>query len=103
VHLLLLPPKQSESPFTKMLRTSFTKAARSTAILRTFTTSARTMAAGDTGAPPKTGGLGYVHVISTFSLSFRRAAAGPPFSKESKQLQLLSPTSPARTKNRDPS
>lgn len=41
-----------------MLRTSLTKAARSTAILRTFSTSARTMAAGDTGSPPKTGGFG---------------------------------------------
>ncbi|KAK0632845.1 mitochondrial ATPase inhibitor, IATP-domain-containing protein [Immersiella caudata] len=41
-----------------MLRMSLTKAARSTAILRTFSTSARTMAAGDTGSPPKTGGLG---------------------------------------------
>jgi len=41
-----------------MLRTSLTKAARSTAILRTFSTSARAMAAGDTGSPPKTGGFG---------------------------------------------
>ncbi|KAK0657644.1 mitochondrial ATPase inhibitor, IATP-domain-containing protein [Cercophora newfieldiana] len=41
-----------------MLRTSITKAARSTAVLRTFSTSARTMAAGDTGSPPKTGGQG---------------------------------------------
>ncbi|KAK5663633.1 hypothetical protein OQA88_4064 [Cercophora sp. LCS_1] len=42
-----------------MLRTSIIRAARPSAFaLRTFTTTARTMAAGDTGAPPKTGGLG---------------------------------------------
>ena len=44
-----------------MLRTALLKAARpSTATISraAFTTSARAMAAGDTGAPPKTGGQG---------------------------------------------
>ncbi|KAK1769584.1 mitochondrial ATPase inhibitor, IATP-domain-containing protein [Phialemonium atrogriseum] len=43
-----------------MLRTSFTKLARPSLLTsaRAFTTTTRAMAAGDTGAPPKTGGQG---------------------------------------------
>ncbi|KAK0748133.1 mitochondrial ATPase inhibitor, IATP-domain-containing protein [Apiosordaria backusii] len=41
-----------------MLRTSFTKVARPALLSRTFATTSRVMAAGDTGAPPKTGGQG---------------------------------------------
>lgn len=40
-----------------MLRTAFTKAARPSA-LRTLSTTARAMGAGDTGSPPRTGGAG---------------------------------------------
>jgi hypothetical protein len=45
-----------------MLRTTILKAARpSMAVSRAaFTTTARALGAGDTGAPPKTGGFGYV-------------------------------------------
>ncbi|KAL2260637.1 hypothetical protein VTK26DRAFT_5295 [Humicola hyalothermophila] len=42
-----------------MLRTSITKVARPALLSRaTFSTTARAMSAGDTGAPPKTGGQG---------------------------------------------
>ncbi|KAL2023202.1 hypothetical protein VTK56DRAFT_3325 [Thermocarpiscus australiensis] len=42
-----------------MLRTSITKLARRALLSRaTFSTTARAMSAGDTGAPPKTGGQG---------------------------------------------
>ncbi|KAM7207054.1 Mitochondrial ATPase inhibitor, IATP domain containing protein [Rhypophila sp. PSN 637] len=41
-----------------MLRTSVLKAVRPAMATRTLATSARVMAAGDTGAPPKTGGQG---------------------------------------------
>ncbi|KAK4156967.1 mitochondrial ATPase inhibitor, IATP-domain-containing protein [Chaetomidium leptoderma] len=41
-----------------MMRTSITKLARPALLSRTFVTTARAMAAGDTGAPPKTGGQG---------------------------------------------
>lgn len=41
-----------------MLRTTITKAVRPALASRTFATSARLMGAGDTGAPPKTGGQG---------------------------------------------
>lgn len=45
-----------------MLRTTILRAARpSFAVSRAaFTTTARALGAGDTGAPPKTGGFGYV-------------------------------------------
>jgi len=46
-----------------MFRTALTKVARPSALRTsraTFTTTARAMAEGDTGAPPKTGGTGYV-------------------------------------------
>ena len=44
-----------------MLRTSIVKVARPALLSRaTFSTTVRAMSAGDTGAPPKTGGLGYV-------------------------------------------
>jgi hypothetical protein len=44
-----------------MMRTSVTKLARPARPLsRMLSTTARVMSAGDTGAPPKTGGLGYV-------------------------------------------
>lgn len=44
-----------------MLRTTILRAARPSVVSRaTFTTSARALGAGDTGAPPKTGGFGYV-------------------------------------------
>ena len=42
----------------KMLRPVFTKTAAIRPLRATFTTTARAMAAGDTGAPPKTGGPG---------------------------------------------
>ncbi|EGS18830.1 uncharacterized protein CTHT_0054400 [Thermochaetoides thermophila DSM 1495] len=42
-----------------MLRTSIVKVARPALLSRaTFSTTVRAMSAGDTGAPPKTGGLG---------------------------------------------
>ncbi|KAK4230621.1 mitochondrial ATPase inhibitor, IATP-domain-containing protein [Podospora fimiseda] len=41
-----------------MLRTSVVKFARPALLSRTFATTSRAMAAGDTGAPPKTGGQG---------------------------------------------
>ncbi|KAK4648197.1 ATPase inhibitor [Podospora bellae-mahoneyi] len=41
-----------------MLRTSFTKVARPALFSRSFAITSRAMAAGDTGAPPKTGGQG---------------------------------------------
>ncbi|KAH6853833.1 mitochondrial ATPase inhibitor, IATP-domain-containing protein [Chaetomium sp. MPI-CAGE-AT-0009] len=41
-----------------MMRTSITKLARPALLSRTFATTARAMGAGDTGAPPKTGGPG---------------------------------------------
>lgn len=42
-----------------MLRTTITKLARPALLTRaTFATTARSMGAGDTGAPPKTGGQG---------------------------------------------
>ncbi|KAK4181570.1 mitochondrial ATPase inhibitor, IATP-domain-containing protein [Triangularia setosa] len=41
-----------------MLRTSFTKITRPALLSRTFATTSRAMGAGDTGAPPKTGGQG---------------------------------------------
>ncbi|GAB0131632.1 hypothetical protein EsDP_00000094 [Epichloe bromicola] len=41
-----------------MLRTTFIKTAAFRPLRATFTTTARAMAAGDTGAPPKTGGQG---------------------------------------------
>ncbi|KAK1835584.1 mitochondrial ATPase inhibitor, IATP-domain-containing protein [Podospora conica] len=42
-----------------MLRTTILKAARPSAVSRAaFTTTARALGAGDTGAPPKTGGFG---------------------------------------------
>ncbi|KAK4039266.1 mitochondrial ATPase inhibitor, IATP-domain-containing protein [Parachaetomium inaequale] len=41
-----------------MMRTSVTKLARPALLSRTFATTARAMGAGDTGAPPKTGGMG---------------------------------------------
>ncbi|KAK3995482.1 mitochondrial ATPase inhibitor, IATP-domain-containing protein [Cladorrhinum sp. PSN332] len=41
-----------------MLRTSVVKLARPALLSRTFATTSRAMAAGDTGAPPKTGGQG---------------------------------------------
>lgn len=43
-----------------MLRTSTNKLARPALLSRTFSTTARAMSAGDTGAPPKTGGQGCV-------------------------------------------
>jgi hypothetical protein len=43
-----------------MMRTSITKLARPAMLSRTFATTTRVMAAGDTGAPPKTGGQGCV-------------------------------------------
>lgn len=61
---LQLPPHHLSKPKhilppPKMLRTTFTKTA-AVRPLRTaaFSTTARAMAAGDTGAPPKTGGQG---------------------------------------------
>jgi hypothetical protein len=45
-----------------MLRTTFTKTAALRPLRATFVTSARAMAAGDTGAPPKAGGQGYVNI-----------------------------------------
>ncbi|KAG5994837.1 hypothetical protein E4U52_000701 [Claviceps spartinae] len=41
-----------------MLRTTFAKTACLRPLRAAFTTTARAMAAGDTGAPPKTGGQG---------------------------------------------
>ena len=41
-----------------MLRTTFTKTAAFRPLRATFSTTARAMADGDTGAPPKTGGQG---------------------------------------------
>ncbi|AEO70442.1 0f6f47e7-cad9-4a97-947f-7b768978ea6f [Thermothielavioides terrestris] len=41
-----------------MMRTSITKLARPALLSRTFSTTVRAMSAGDTGAPPKTGGQG---------------------------------------------
>ncbi|KAH6650669.1 mitochondrial ATPase inhibitor, IATP-domain-containing protein [Chaetomium tenue] len=41
-----------------MMRTSIAKLARPALLSRTFATTTRVMAAGDTGAPPKTGGAG---------------------------------------------
>ncbi|KAG6009501.1 hypothetical protein E4U21_002137 [Claviceps maximensis] len=41
-----------------MLRTTLTKTATFRPLRAAFSTTARTMAAGDTGAPPKTGGQG---------------------------------------------
>ncbi|KAK3906784.1 mitochondrial ATPase inhibitor, IATP-domain-containing protein [Staphylotrichum tortipilum] len=41
-----------------MMRTSLTKLARPALLSRTFATTARAMSAGDTGSPPKTGGMG---------------------------------------------
>jgi hypothetical protein len=41
-----------------MMRASITKLARPAMLSRTFATTTRVMAAGDTGAPPKTGGQG---------------------------------------------
>ncbi|KXX77911.1 ATPase inhibitor, mitochondrial [Madurella mycetomatis] len=41
-----------------MLRTSITKLPRPALLSRTFSTTVRAMSAGDTGAPPKTGGTG---------------------------------------------
>ncbi|KAG7292983.1 hypothetical protein NEMBOFW57_003028 [Staphylotrichum longicolle] len=41
-----------------MMRTSITKLARPALLSRTFATTARVSSAGDTGAPPKTGGQG---------------------------------------------
>jgi hypothetical protein len=43
-----------------MMRTSITKLARPALLSRTFATTTRAMSAGDTGAPPKTGGQGCV-------------------------------------------
>ena len=43
-----------------MMRTSLTKLARPALLSRTFATTARAMSAGDTGSPPKTGGMGCV-------------------------------------------
>lgn len=44
-----------------MLRTTVTKVARPALFSRAaFSTTSRAMSAGDTGAPPKTGGQGYV-------------------------------------------
>lgn len=43
-----------------MMRTSITKLARPALLSRTFATTARVSSAGDTGAPPKTGGQGCV-------------------------------------------
>jgi hypothetical protein len=43
-----------------MMRTSITKLARPALLSRTFSTTVRAMAAGDTGAPPKVGGQGCV-------------------------------------------
>lgn len=49
-----------------MLRTTILKAARPSVVSRAaFTTSARALGAGDTGAPPKTGGFGYVIALKT--------------------------------------
>ncbi|KAG5981383.1 hypothetical protein E4U55_003004 [Claviceps digitariae] len=41
-----------------MLRTTFTKTATFRSLRAAFSTTPRAMAAGDTGAPPKTGGQG---------------------------------------------
>ncbi|KAK4128729.1 hypothetical protein N657DRAFT_686218 [Parathielavia appendiculata] len=41
-----------------MMRTSVAKLARPALLSRTFAMTARAMASGDTGAPPKTGGQG---------------------------------------------
>ncbi|KAK1752488.1 mitochondrial ATPase inhibitor, IATP-domain-containing protein [Echria macrotheca] len=41
-----------------MLRTALTKTTVRPSVLRAFSMSARAMGAGDTGAPPKTGGYG---------------------------------------------
>jgi len=46
-----------------MLRTSVVKFARPALLSRTFATTSRAMSAGDTGAPPKTGGQGYVSEV----------------------------------------
>jgi hypothetical protein len=46
-----------------MMRTSVTKLARPALLSRTFATTARAMGAGDTGAPPKTGGMGCVALL----------------------------------------
>lgn len=55
------PILTTTTPAPKMMRTSVTKLARPARPLsRMLSTTARVMSAGDTGAPPKTGGLGYV-------------------------------------------
>jgi hypothetical protein len=46
-----------------MMRTSLTKLARPALLSRTFATTARAMSAGDTGSPPKTGGMGCVFLF----------------------------------------
>lgn len=46
-----------------MLRTTITRAARPAVFTRAaFSTTSRAMGAGDTGAPPKTGGQGCVSI-----------------------------------------
>lgn len=50
----------SPQPTATMMRTSVTKLARPALLSRTFATTARAMAAGDTGAPRSTGGQGCV-------------------------------------------
>ena len=60
-----------------MMRTSITKLARPAMLSRTFATTARVMAAGDTGAPPKTGGQGCVLPLQfTDILTFLRGWEG---------------------------
>jgi hypothetical protein len=57
---LNLPNTTLPQPIATMMRTSITKLARPALLSRTFATTARAMGAGDTGAPPKTGGQGCV-------------------------------------------
>merc|ERR1712169_75844 len=52
------PPPQFTSQTATMLRTTFTKTAAFRPLRATFSTTARVMAEGDTGAHPKTGGPG---------------------------------------------
>lgn len=58
-HLQLQPPPRPPSSSPTMLRTSFRQTA-ALRPLRCFSTSARAMGEGDTGAPPRMGGQGYV-------------------------------------------